>query len=279
MASAGKAIQLAEQHSTNTATGQDDMFGLEFGSNSVIDSEPDSEFAETREMDEQERLKAEKETLGFYVHGHPITRYEQELLAITTSSLNAVNPGVVRVAGYIESIRTRAGQRGRMAEIRIDDRTARMVVNLYSEVYEKYRSVVQKDKLVIISGEAIEDDYYTTGVAIRADKVMELPEVRALCGILSLRLDNQVLDNGKLHQMKEILAKYSGQKNQVVVEYNNEAAKGKINLGDAWKVNISDQLLEDLAVFAGNENVSVTYKDVHKHFSSPQRFKFISGLH
>jgi DNA polymerase-3 subunit alpha len=277
LASVGKAMQLAEQHSSNTATGQNDMFGLEFGSNIAIESETDAEFAESREMDEQERLKAEKETLGFYLHGHPITRYEKELLAITTSSLNEVNPGVVRVAGYIESIRTRSGQRGRMAEIRIDDRTARMVVNLYSEIYEKFRTVLQKDKLVIISGEAIEDDYYTTGVAIRAEKVMELSEVRALSGILLLRVDNQMLKNGKLHQMKEILAKYSGQKNQVLIEYNNDMSKGNIKLGDDWRVNISDQLLEELASLAGSENISVMYKDVHKHFASPQRFKFISG--
>ena len=278
MASVAKAMQLAEQHSTNTATGQDDLFGLELGASAVSDNELTSEFADTREMDEQERLKAEKETLGFYVHGHPITRYESELMAITTSSLDVVNPGIVRVAGYIESIRTRAGQRGRMAEIRIDDRTARMVVNLYSEVYEKYRTVLQKDKLVIISGEAIEDDYYTTGVAVRAEKVLELSEVRALCGILLLRLDNKMLENGRLQQIKQILAKYSGQKNPVFIEYNNEMAKGKITLGEEWNVSITDQLLEELTVIVGIDNISVIYKDVHKHLASPQRFKFISGL-
>ena len=87
-----------------------------------------------------------------------------------------------------------------------------------------------------------------------------------------------MLENGKLHQIKEILAKHSGQKNPVFIEYNNDLAKGQITLGEVWNVNISDQLLEELTVLIETENISVIYKDIHKHLASPQRFKFISGL-
>src|SRR5690606_15617031 len=115
------------------------------------------------------RLRAEKETLGFYLNGHPISRYETELHAITTCSLNSLSPGIARVAGYIESIRTRSGQRGRMAELRIDDRTGRAHVNLYSDVYEQYRSMLHKDKLVVIIGEVVSDEFYASGFSIKAD--------------------------------------------------------------------------------------------------------------
>jgi DNA polymerase-3 subunit alpha len=238
----------------------------------------DSEFIEAGEMDYLERLKAEKETLGFYVRGHPITRYESELLAITTTSLNAVNPGIVRVAGYIENIRTRTGQRGRMAEIRIDDRTARMVVNLYSEVYEKYRSVIQKDKLVIIAGEAVEDDYYSSGVAIKAEKVADLPEIRTLCGSLRLKLDPQMLKNGRLDQIRDILKNNAARKSPVFVEYNSDNAKGVLTLGDDWQVEINDTLIEEISGLIGKDNISVEYKDIHRHFAIRPRLKYISGM-
>jgi DNA polymerase-3 subunit alpha len=277
LASLAKAMQLAEQYTSNTTAGQDDMFGLDLNSTTDDNSEVDSKFIKANDLNEYERLKAEKDTLGFYLEGHPITRYENELLSITTTSLNGMSPGVVRVAGYIENIRTRTGQRGRMAELRIDDRTARMMVNLYSDVYEKYRSILQKDKLIIISGEAVEDDYYASGIAIKAEKVMELTEIRTLCGSLILRLDNQMMQNDFMIKIKEVLARYSSQKSNVIVEYKNNLARGVLTLGDEWRVEISDNLLDELIGLIGDENISVEYKDVHKYFTSRPKFKYISG--
>ncbi|MGK0296895.1 MAG: DNA polymerase-3 subunit alpha [Gammaproteobacteria bacterium] len=277
LASLAKAMQLAEQYASNTTAGQDDMFGLDLTSTIDENSDVDSIFISANDLNEYERLKAEKDTLGFYLEGHPITRYENELLSITTTSLNGMNPGVVRVAGYIENIRTRSGQRGRMAELRIDDRTARMMVNLYSDVYEKYRSILQKDKLIIISGEAVEDDYYASGIAIKAEKVMELTEIRTLCGSLILKLDNQMMQNDFMINIKEILTRYASQKSYVIVEYKNDLARGVLTLGDDWRVEISDNLLDELIGLIGKENISVEYKDVHKYFTSRPKFKYISG--
>jgi DNA polymerase III subunit alpha len=277
LASLAKAMQLAEQYNSNNSAGQDDMFGLDLNSTISNVSELNSEFNDANELGEYERLKAEKDTLGFYLQGHPITRYEKELLSITTTSLNSVNPGIVRVAGYIENIRTRSGQRGRMAEIRIDDRTARMMVNLYSDVYEKYRAILQKDKLIIISGEAVEDDYYASGIAIKAEKVMELAEIRTLCGSLHIKLNKQSMQNNHLKQIKEMLAHNKSNKSNVYLEYINDLASGVITFGDDWRVEINDNLLDDISGLIGKDNIKVEYKDVHKYFISRPKLKYISG--
>ena len=277
LANITKAMQLADQFSSNNSAGQDDLFGLGLSKPSESNNSTDIEFVNVKDLNELERLKAEKETLGFYVNGHPITKYEKELLSITTSSLGDVKLGIVRVAGYLEGIRTRSGQRGRMAELRVDDKTARMVVNLYSEAYEKYRSVLQKDKLVIIVGEAVEDDYYSSGIAIKADMVVDLDEVRSLCGFLSLTLNRNTVKK-TLPLVQEILRNHKSDKCHVIIKYENDSASGVITLGDDWKVNINDELLEELSVILGDDKVSVLYKDVHKYFTAKPKFKYISGL-
>ncbi len=279
LASLGKAMHYAEQFANNSSTGQDDLFGLDMNSTPTAAAGTDSEFADARELDEYERLRAEKETLGFYLQGHPISRYEAELGLITTTALNSISLGVVRIAGYIESIRTRSGQRGRMAELRIDDRTARVHVNLYSEVYEKYRSVLQKDKLVIISGEAVADDYYESGLSVKAEKIADLADTRANCSYLVLRLDRQMMQNGMLNIIKGTLKAHANRKSPVMVEYTNGTAKGNLNLGNDWRVEISDKLLQELAGLLGNENIMVRYRDVHKYFApaNKPKFKYISG--
>lgn len=277
LANITKAMQLADQFSSNNSAGQDDLFGLGLSSSSESNDSANIEFINVKDLNELERLKAEKETLGFYVNGHPITKYEKELLSITTSSLGDVKLGLVRVAGYLEGIRTRSGQRGRMAELRVDDKTARMVVNLYSEAYEKYRSMLQKDKLVIIVGEAIEDDYYSSGIAIKADMVVDLDEVRSLCGLLSLTLNRDTVKK-TLPMVQEVLRNHKSEKCHVIIKYENDSANGLITLGDDWRVSINDELLEELFVILGDDKVSVLYKDVHKYFTAKPKFKYISGL-
>ncbi len=279
LASLGRAMQFAEQFASNSSAGQDDLFGLDLNSVPENPAGGESEFIEARELDEEERLRAEKETLGFYLQGHPISRYETELAQITTTSLDRISQGVVRIAGYIESIRTRSGQRGRMAELRIDDRTSRVHVNLYSEVYEKYRAVLQKDKLVIISGEAVADDYYESGLSIKADKIVDLADVRTNSAYLVLRLDRQMMQNGTLDLIKKTLKSSPGRKSLVMFEYTNGEARGNLTLGNDWCVDISDNLLQELAAFLGKENITVSYRDVHKYFAltSKPKLKFISG--
>jgi len=166
-----------------------------------------------------------------------------------------------------------------MAEIRLDDRTARTHVNLYSEVYEKYRAMLQKDKLVIISGEAVSDDYYEAGLSVKADKIVDLADVRANCGYMVLRLDLQMMQNGMLNLVKEILKRHTSQKSQVMVEYTNDTAKGSLTLGNEWRVDISDNLLQELTGLVGGDNVAVRYRDVHKYFAptAKPRLKFISS--
>jgi len=277
LASLAKAMHYSEQFTSNSNLGQDDMFGLEFGATSSDSLAADSAFVEAKELEEHERLHAEKETLGFYLQGHPITRYEKELVSITTTSLISVNPGVVRVAGYIENIRIRSGQRGRMAELRIDDKTARVNVNLYAETYEKYRPVLQKDKLVIISGEAIVDEYYASGFSIKADKIANLGEIRAACGYLILRLDRKMMQNAGMASIRQLFNQYSSRNSQVIIEYTNGTAKGILTLGEEWRVEISDKLLEEVAGLIGEDNVSVAYRDIHKFFAPKQKLKSING--
>lgn len=255
-----KAISLAEQHSQNSTSGQDDMFGLS------MDSQDDGTTSETASLyelvadwNDKERLTGEKETLGFYLKGHPINRYEDELSGIISSRLNAYKLGSVTVAGYIMSIRTRTGSRGRMAEIRLDDRTARALVNIYSDEYLKYRHLLVKDQLVIVRGKAIDDDYVESGISIRANEIFSLDEVRKRGASLSLNMKYDYLKNGGIEHLKGIISPFKNGRSLVVIHYNSEDAVVDINLGDEWRLTIDDELVDKLSESIGKENVKIDY--------------------
>jgi DNA polymerase-3 subunit alpha len=105
------ALALAEQYSRNTFLGQNDLFGLDL----VREDDQAGNYTEVEEWSEERRLALEKETLGLYLSGHPIDRYERELRQIAprriaelidqASSRQSPDQRVV-IAGLIGSVRT-----------------------------------------------------------------------------------------------------------------------------------------------------------------------------
>jgi len=261
IASLPRAMRFSEQLNANTNTGQDDMFGLLVkSSRDKSDTNGEEGFIEAREWDDEQRLRGEKDTLGFYLRGHPISRHEDELSSIVTTQLNSINLGNVRVAGYIENIRTRSGRRGRMAEVRIDDRTARAHVNVYSDVYQQYRSILQKDTLVIIFGDVVQDDYYASGYSIKANRIFDLAGIRSMCSKLILRIDKQMMQNGLLTSVQNVLKEHTNGNNTVNIQYNNGNALGSLQLGEGWQVEVNDKLIEELTGLLGSDHINIEYE-------------------
>ena len=254
------AVSLAEQHGQNSASGQNDMFGLDQAAGSgpagpVGRDEPAPEWSEA------ERLAGEKETLGFYLKGHPINRYEDELREIVSVRLGRLRPGrdKLTVAGYIMNIRTRKGRQGRMAELRLDDRTARALVNVYAREYQKYRRLLQRDQLVVIKGRAVEADYAESGVCIRASEICRLDEIRGQRASLILTMRAGQLQNGGIDRLKQALAPFKNGASAVHIHYHNGQAAARLNLGPAWCLTINDELLDRLSESIGKDNVKIDY--------------------
>ena len=81
------ALLAAEQLARDTSTGQNDMFG-----NALAGSDVKSRFQAGSEWPEEERLAGEKETLGLYLTGHPIARFESEIEKIASTRLSELRP-------------------------------------------------------------------------------------------------------------------------------------------------------------------------------------------
>ncbi len=261
MASVANATQVAEQLHRNKSRGQDDMFGLEVdtGSDTTGQDCTAAGFPDVPDWDELEMLKAEKDTLGFYFSGHPISAYEAELSQVPCTMLTAVKSGPVTVAGFIESIRMRTGSRGKTAELMIDDRSSRMQVSLYPEVAQRYQELIQKDSLVIIKGEAREDDYRGSGYFIDGKEVLTLDQLRQIRASLRLNLNDKMVQNGVISKLQSLLSNHGSGKCPVCIDYTSSDASARVEFGESWNVNITDQLVSELTNLLGNERIKLDY--------------------
>ncbi len=276
MAMLPQALQAADQASKAVAAGQNDLFGL---------MEPAAEApipqanVTVPEWDEGERLAAEKETLGLYLTGHPIDRYERELRAVVTGRIVDVLAGAptptdssqayrgkrkngkqVTVAGLVVAMRTRNTQNGgRMAFVTLDDRTARIEVTIFPEAFQRYRHLISPDSLLLVEGSLDYDDFIG-GHRISAEKVLDISEVRdAYAKRLVVGIDAARAGDGFVTTLQQTLAAYRQGRCPVVVQYRGPTAKAMVRLGDEWRVRPSEDLLKRLAALASPESVRVEY--------------------
>jgi len=219
----------------------------------------DSEFIRVQDWSEEERLAGEKETLGFYLKGHPITRYEDELKKLITTPLKDISMGSVIVAGYIHRIRARSGIRGRMAEILLDDRTARANLTVYSDKFNEYRSLLTKDQLIIVRGEVVPDDFIESGYSIIAREIYNMDQARSRFAALKLRITEERSNRETIEKLRRTLVPYCSGTCRVGIEYRNGKARCRLDLGDHWKVRLNDSLLDLLRNSFGRDNVMVEY--------------------
>ncbi|MGI9227197.1 MAG: DNA polymerase III subunit alpha, partial [Gammaproteobacteria bacterium] len=163
-----KSLRHAEQRQRDNDAGQNDMFGhAEIGiKTSKVQSLP--------EWEDEKKLLGERETLGLYLTGHPITRYQDELKKITNKVISQIlNSGInlkeswqyrddsktILVAGLLDQIRMRNSPRGRIAFLTLDDNTGRIDVAVFANDYAKFGNLLIKDAILIVKGNLGWDEF------------------------------------------------------------------------------------------------------------------------
>jgi len=259
MATLGGAVKIAEQYNRNSKNGQNDLFGE---TSEVSESGPGS-YNIQEEWGEEQRLSCEKQTLGLYLTGHPINRYLEELSHFTSSRIVELKPKrdqLVVVAGLIIAMRTMNTRRGdRMAFITIDDRSARIELAVFSDVYERCQDHLAKDRLIVIEGEVSIDDY-SGGYKISCRNIYDFDQAREnYAKRLEVQLENSETINGFVSELAQTLTPFKEGGCPVVVDYKREDAQAKINLGQAWRVHPTEELLHRLKKLAGSKSVKLIY--------------------
>ncbi|HWS01867.1 MAG TPA: DNA polymerase III subunit alpha [Gammaproteobacteria bacterium] len=263
------ALKLAEQRERDEGAGQNDLFGA---AESVAVETAPIEIVRLPEWDEEQRLLGEKETLGLYLTGHPIVRYEAELASITSGRLatlvgnaseaptsRSVDRQVV-VAGLVIALRVRQTRRGSMAFVTLDDRSARVEMRVFSDVFDHHRNLIAKDKVLVVEGVLGFDDY-SGGQQLTADKIYDISQAREIFARrVVIEVDAERAGNGFVQSLADTLRPFREGKCPVWIRYRNQSARAQLALGKDWNVRPVDELIHRLHELAGAGRVVVEYR-------------------
>ena len=258
MKSIDRALQSADQKSRNEAVGQGDLFG-----ESAETHEVDQQYVMSAPWQKNQKLQYEKDTLGFYVSGHPFAMYQQELAAVTScliAELPTRRRKTVTIAGMLVSQRmviTKTGRR--MAILKLEDATGTIEVTIFSRLFEEVRELLQTDCCMIIAGN-IEDDQFTGGVRLVAESLKTLDAMReSLAKQLVLTLSNEADMPELLARLPDAIASHGSGRCPIKIRYQSDEAMAEIQLGEQWRVKPSDALMSELAGLCGEDRVALEY--------------------
>jgi len=250
LASAGVAMEGAEQ--VSRAGAQTSLFGADSGF-----AQAGLEMVERPRWSEKERLLEEKQALGFYLSGHPFSSYAREVAPLARTRLASLTPQgqSVTVAGVVNALRMQQSRRGRMAIVQLDDGTARVEVTVYGELFEASRGLLKEDQLLVVEGRP-QNDEFTGGTRIAADKLYDLPAARA-----RFARGVHLICNGEStgSRLRELLSPYKQGSCPVSIVYSNDGAQCRIDLGEQWRVKLDDDLIRSLGAWLRPENVQILY--------------------
>ncbi|WP_353498013.1 DNA polymerase III subunit alpha [Vibrio sp. CB1-14] len=260
MASLNDAVKAASQHHQAEAFGQGDMFGV------LTDApeEVEHKYTQVPAWPEKVWLEGERETLGLYLTGHPINAYLKELTKYTSCRLKDATPTrrdqSLTVAGLVIAARVMTTKRGtRIGIMTLDDRSGRMEVMLFSDALDKYAELLEKDKIVVVSGQVSFDDF-NGGLKMSAREVLDLGSAREkFTRGLSISLLEQQIDERFYQRFTEILTPHKDGTVPVNIYYQRADARAKLTLGTQWRVTPNDALLEELQQLLGKDQVELEF--------------------
>ncbi|MCK9261972.1 MAG: DNA polymerase III subunit alpha, partial [Azoarcus sp.] len=258
MATVSLAMEAAEQAAANAMQG------------GLFDMMPEAagagvEFVKVRPWTERERLKEEKTAIGFFLSGHPFNAFKSEVRRFVRRTLAQIEPSrdLTMMAGVVMEVRTKVGNRGKMAFVLLDDGTQPREVAVYSEVLDANRGKIVTDEVLVIEGKVSNDDF-SGGFRIIADKLLTLGEARSrFARALELKLNGEVGESGgaaaTADRLQTLLTPFRNGGCPVKVRYRNAVAEVELPFGDGWRVRLEESLLESLREWLPPEAVEVVY--------------------
>ena len=264
-----KSLRYAEQHQRDESAGQNDMFGhTEVGMKT-------SKVQVLREWEDGRKLLGERETLGLYLTGHPIKRYQTELHKITNKNISQLmnssyqvkenwhardEVNTVLVAGLLDQIRLRNSPKGRIAFLTLDDNTGRLDVAVFAKDYAKYDHLLIKDAILIVKGNLGWDEY-TGRIRIRADEIWNFDGyLKEFGDVLNIKVRAEDGSLAFVQDLEQLLLPFKDGNCPVLVEFQNSSIAAQLKFREDWKISIDEQLLHRLKKVSEVIDTNVVYK-------------------
>lgn len=249
-----EALGDAQSIRNERASGQLNLFGGEETPETIV-------YPDLPDMDPKEKIEWERKLLGFYVSGHPLDSYKEQLKACTplyhlTAEGNQYDGRMVTIGGTISRIKGTMTKKGQpMGYVTIEDYDGEVETVVFPSVWETVRPILAEDAAVAIRGrvQANERD-----VRVLAEEIIPLDKLRASApspaGVLHLYIDAAHDSNEVSLRLAGLFQKHHG-KTPVIMHMMRTGQE--IHAAPKFYVNYSSEAERDFRMLLGERAVAL----------------------
>jgi DNA polymerase III subunit alpha len=256
-AAVDRAIEHGSRVQRDREKGQSDLFGADAGpaeANHVIP------LGDAPAWTEAQHLAGEKEALGFYMSGHPIDRFADELAAFGAKRLDALTASeadvaVGGIAGAVRALKTRKGDR--MAVFPLEDVGGAIEVVVFPDAFQKFGSLVVADAMLVVRGKFEKDD---ESARLVASEILPISSLRErIAREVAIRLSVPPHGRPTFEALAELLARHRGDR-RVSLELDVRSQTGPMRVvADVGQVRVrpSEKLVAEVEALCGSGTVTL----------------------
>jgi DNA polymerase-3 subunit alpha len=240
---------------------QSDLFGDGSGSASAIE-EPSLEPVEP--WSNIERLNKERELIGFYLSGHPLNKFREEIKLFCSHTLRPEeleelkDRTDVRCAGIITGVKRVTDKKGRpFAFLQMEDLHGSVEVIAFNDTYDRYLGMIQVDTLVVVDGNLDTRSGQPKIIANSFERIESMREKFQDKIELMLDINTDQISDEELQQMATLFQKHQGQTNVRFNVLSSEAKRPFAMHVRKFVIDPNEELMAGLKSLVGEEAVTL----------------------
>ncbi len=251
MESLDAAMEEASRVQKELASNQASIFDqLDASSDSDKKNGASFSIPQISEWDRKELLSIEKETLGFYISGHPLHGYEDKLKYVTNTDTGNIklrrDKDSLTIAGVVSSLSERlTKKKDVMCNIVLEDLQGSADIIFWPDVYKKFYEILHAEEPIVIKGTI---DVQSAGDSGDENFKVIAQEVESLAKALEnpykqvrFMVDADRITPEGISTLTETLRKYQG-KYEGFIHILNGRSETVVKLGDDCRLDICDRL-------------------------------------
>jgi DNA polymerase-3 subunit alpha len=262
LAALDDALEKAQVMQRDRQSGQMNMFGLlrskKKASAPVLPDVPD--------WDSRATIQFEKESLGFYISGHPLDFYAEQLAAVCTADTQAVKEKregtEVVLCGMVSVIKELTTKRGdRMAFLALEDKQGILEVVSFSDTFPQARPLLEGDEPLVVFGKVQHDE---KGSKVIANRVLSLEDAQMqTVDSVCIHLHTARLDRDEIARLRHVLMTHPGDCKTVLHLVVEDEAEAVIALSSKLQVSPTKGFFQEMSEHFGAGSTEAVYKNNH----------------
>jgi len=254
------ALERAQAAQRDRQSGQVNMFTALRAKKKKVHEQP---LPDVPDWDGRQTLQFEKESLGFYISGHPLDSYAEQLALICTTDTQRViekrDGSEVILCGVLSVIKEVTTKKGeRMAFLNLEDKEGMLEMVVFPEVFTAARDLLAGDDPRVVMGSVQQDEKGSKLIATRI-LTLEEAQVQAVEAV-HIRLNADRLDPDAMARLRHLLVSHPGEcKTQLHLIVGKEA-EAVIALSPKLTVNPSRTFFQEMEQYFGHESAAPVYR-------------------